>query len=226
MKAPVLLTALILAIQAPVHAEVSKPLATTVEKFSYGVGLQIGQQLKNQGLSGVDSRAIAMAIEDILKGRDLRVSMDEMREAATAYQNELNVAKLAATEKNKAAGEKFLEQNSTREGVVVLDSGVQYRVVESGTGESPTESDTVLVHYRGRLLDGTEFDSSYGRGQPTELGVGQVIPGWQQVLQLMPAGSKWEVWIPASLAYGTQGAGSIGPNETLYFDIELIEIKG
>ena len=226
MKLPVLLTALILVIQVPVHAQDSKPLTTNVEKFSYGVGLQIGQQLKRRGLSSVDTRAIAMAIEDILEGRGLRVSEDDMRVAATAYQNELNAAKLAATEKNKAAGEKFLEQNSTREGVVVLDSGVQYRVVESGTGESPTETDSVLVHYRGRLLDGTEFDSSYGRGQPTELGVGQVIPGWQQVLQLMPAGSKWAVWIPASLAYGTQGAGSIGPNETLYFDIELIEIKG
>ncbi len=226
MRSPVLLIALLLAVQVPVHAQDSKPLTTNVEKFSYGVGLQIAQQLKRQGLSSVDPRAIAMAIEDVLEGRGLRVSMDDLRVATTAYQAELNVAKRAATEKNKAAGAKFLEENSTREGVVVLDSGVQYRVVESGTGESPTQSDTVLVHYRGRLLDGTEFDSSYGRGQPTELGVGQVIPGWQQVLQLMPAGSKWEVWIPASLAYGTQGAGSIGPNETLYFDIELIEIKG
>jgi FKBP-type peptidyl-prolyl cis-trans isomerase FklB len=108
---------------------------------------------------------------------------------------------------------------------VVLDSGLQYRVVEPGTGESPAETDTVVVHYRGRLLDGTEFDSSYGRGEPAEFGVGQVIPGWQQALQLMPVGSKWEVWIPASLAYGTEGTGGIGPNETLHFDIELIEIK-
>ncbi len=226
MRTPVLLIALIVAIQAPVHAQDSKPLTTNVEKFSYGVGLQIAQQLKRQGLSGVDTRAIAMAIEDVLEGRGLRVSMDDMRVASAAYQSELDAMKRAVTEKNKAAGAKFLAENGTREGVVVLDSGVQYRVVESGTGKSPTESDSVLVHYRGRLLDGTEFDSSYGRGQPTALGVGQVIPGWQQVLQLMPAGSKWQVWIPASLAYGTQGSGSIGPNETLYFDIELIEIKG
>jgi len=149
-----------------------------------------------------------------------------MRVAATAYQNELNSEKLAAAEKNKVAGDKFLEGNSAREGIVVLESGLQYRVVESGAGESPTETDTVVVHYRGRLLDGTEFDSSYSRGEPAEFGVGQVIPGWQQALQLMPVGSKWEVWIPASLAYGTEGTGGIGPNETLHFEIELIEIKG
>ena len=226
MKVPVLLTALVLAVQVPVHAEESKPITTNAEKFSYGIGLQIGQQLLKQGLSTVDSRVIAMAIEDVLKGNDLRVSMEEMQVAATAYQNELNAEKLAAADRNIAAGEQFLKENSSREGVIVLDSGLQYRIVTPGTGDSPTATDTVVVHYRGRLLDGSEFDSSYSRGQPAELGVGQVIPGWQQALQLMPVGSKWEVWIPASLAYGSQGAGSIGPNETLHFDIELIEIKG
>ena len=226
MKLPVFLTALMVAVQVPVHAQDSKPLTTNAEKFSYGIGLQIAQQLQKQQLSGVEPRAIAMAIEDVLKGRELRVTMEEMQVAAVAYQNELKAEKLAAGDKNKAAGEKFLEENSAREGVVVLDSGVQYRIIESGNGGSPTETDSVVVHYRGRLLDGSEFDSSYSRGQPAELGVGQVIPGWQQALQLMPVGSKWEVWIPASLAYGAQGAGSIGPNETLHFDIELIEIKG
>lgn len=226
MKLPVFLTALMVAVQVPVHAQDSKPLTTNAEKFSYGIGLQIAQQLQKQQLSGVDPRAIALAIEDVLKGRELRVTMEEMQVAAVAYQNELKAEKLAAGDENKAAGDKFLEENSTREGIVVLDSGVQYRIIESGNGGSPTETDSVVVHYRGRLLDGSEFDSSYSRGQPAELGVGQVIPGWQQALQLMPVGSKWEVWIPASLAYGTQGAGSIGPNETLHFDIELIEIKG
>ena len=226
MKLPVFLTALIMAVQVPAHAQDSKPLTTNAEKFSYGIGLQIAQQLQKQQLSGVDPRAIAMAIEDVLKGRELRVTMEEMQVAAVAYQNELKAEKLAAGDKNKAAGDKFLKENSTREGVVVLDSGVQYRIIDSGNGGSPTETDSVVVHYRGRLLDGSEFDSSYSRGQPAELGVGQVIPGWQQALQLMPVGSKWEVWIPASLAYGAQGAGSIGPNETLHFDIELIEIKG
>ena len=226
MKLPVFLTALMVAVQIPVHAQDSKPLTTNAEKFSYGIGLQIAQQLQKQQLSGVDPRAIVLAIEDVLKGRELRVTMEEMQVAAVAYQNELKTEKLAAGDKNKAAGDKFLEENSTREGVVVLDSGVQYRIIEPGKGGSPTETDSVVVHYRGRLLNGSEFDSSYSRGQPAELGVGQVIPGWQQALQLMPVGSKWEVWIPASLAYGAQGAGSIGPNETLHFDIELIEIKG
>lgn len=225
MKLPVLMTALLLVVQVPVHAQDSKPLKSNAEKFSYGIGLQIGQQLKRQGLAGVDSEAIAMAIEDVLKGNDLRVSMEEMQVAATAYQNELKAEKIAAGEENKVTGEQFLEENSTREGVVVLDSGLQYRIVKPGAGEPPTETDTVKVHYRGRLLDGTEFDSSYSRGQPAELGIGQVIPGWQEALQLMPVGAKWEVWIPAPLAYGVQGAGSIGPNETLHFDIELLEIK-
>ena len=226
MKAPILLTAVVLAVNAPAYAEEPKPLTTNAEKFSYMLGLQIGQQLKRQNLTSVEVRAIALAIQDVLDGRDLRVSLDDMRVAATAYQNELNAEKLAAGEKNKAAGEKFLEENKSRDGVVELDSGLQYRVVEAGAGTPPTETDTVVVHYRGRLLDGTEFDSSYGRGEPTEFGVGQVIPGWQQALQLMSKGAKWEVWIPASLAYGTDGSGSIGPNETLHFDIELIDIKG
>jgi FKBP-type peptidyl-prolyl cis-trans isomerase FklB len=226
MKAPILLTAVVLAVNTAAYAEDSKPLTTNAEKFSYMLGLQIGQQLKRQNLTSVEVRAIALAIQDVLDGRDLRVSLDDMRVAATAYQNELNAERLAAGEKNKAAGEKFLEENKSRDGVVVLDSGLQYRIVESGSGDSPTETDTVVVHYRGRLLDGTEFDSSYGRGEPTEFGVGQVIPGWQQALQLMSKGAKWEVWIPASLAYGADGSGRIGPNETLHFDIELIEIKG
>ena len=226
MKLPVLLTALVLAAPLPVHAEESNPITTNAGKFSYGIGLQIGRRLLKQGLSGVDTRAIALAIEDVLEGNDLRVSKEEMQVAATAYQNELKAERLVAGGRNLAAGEQFLEENRSREGVVVLDSGVQYRIVEPGTGDSPTETDTVVVHYRGRLLNGSEFDSSHGRGQPAEFGVGQVIPGWQQALQLMPLGAKWEVWIPASLAYGSQGSGSIGPNETLHFDIELIEIKG
>jgi len=226
MKSPVSLAAFVLAVAAPVQAQETKALETNVERFSYGVGLQIGTQLKNQGMEDLDAEAIAIAIDDVLNGRDMRVSMEDMRVAATAYQNERKAERMAEGEKAQAAGEKFLEENRGREGVIALDSGLQYRVVESGSGDSPTETDTVLVHYRGRLLDGTEFDSSYGRGQPTELGVGQVIPGWQQALQLMHVGSVWEVWIPSSLAYGEQGAGSIGPNETLHFQIELVEIKG
>ncbi|NIM28791.1 MAG: hypothetical protein GTO67_09770 [Gammaproteobacteria bacterium] len=226
MKAPVLLAALVLAVNAPVHAESTTPLTSNAEKFSYMIGLQIGQQLKSQNLTSIEVRAIALAIQDVLEGRDLRVSIDDMRVAATAYQNELKAERLAAGEQNRAAGEKFLEQNKSREGVVALDSGLQYRVVEAGVGDSPSETDTVVVHYRGRLLNGTEFDSSYGRGQPTEFGVGQVILGWQEALQLMSKGAKWEVWIPAPLAYGADGSGSIGPHETLHFDIELIEIKG
>ncbi len=207
------------------HAQGSKELETNAQKFSYGVGLQIAQQLQRQGLTGVDPDAIALAIGDVLNNREMRLSMDELRTAATAFQNELNAEKLAAAQKNREKGEAFLKENGTKQDVVVLDSGLQYRIIEKGEGESPTETDRVVVHYIGRLLNGEEFDSSYRRGQPIELGVGEVIPGWQQALQLMPVGAKWEVWIPASLAYGEDGAGSIGPNETLHFDIDLIEIK-
>lgn len=225
MKAKIWLVALTLSSPGLVHAQESEPLTSNYQKFSYGVGLQIGQQLKKQRLTDLDVKAIALAIDDVLSGRDLRVSIDEMRSAAIAYQAELQAKNQAAADLNKQAGDKFLERNAAREEVVSLPSGLQYRVISEGDGEKPTETDTVLVHYRGRLLDGTEFDSSYGRGQPTELMVSQVINGWQQALQLMAVGSSWEVWIPAELAYGIQGAGSIGPNETLNFEIELLEIK-
>ena len=226
MKPTTLLTALLLAVQVPVHAQDSTGLETNVQKFSYGVGLQVAQQLQRQGLTDVDAKAIALAIEDVMQGREMRVTLQELRAAATAYQQELEAEKLVAAEKNKATGEAFLKENGARKDVVVLDSGLQYRIIESGDGEPPTATDTVVVHYIGRLLNGEEFDSSYLRGKPQELGVADVIPGWQEALMLMPVGSKWEVWIPASLAYGADGAGTIGPNQTLHFDIELIEIKG
>jgi FKBP-type peptidyl-prolyl cis-trans isomerase FklB len=225
MKVKIWLVAIFVGYQGLVYAQDSESLGTNAQKFSYGVGLQVGQQLKKQGLKDLDAKAIAMAIDDVLNGRDLRIGIDEMRNAAMAYQAEMQAKAQAAANINKEAGDKFLDRNATREEVVSLASGLQYRVITEGTGEKPTETDTVMVHYRGRLLDGTEFDSSYGRGKPTELMVTQVISGWQQALQLMPVGSSWEVWIPGELAYGLQGAGNIGPNETLHFDIKLLGIK-
>ncbi len=132
-----------------------------------------------------------------------------------------------AGEANKKEGEAFLAANKSKEGVVTLPSGLQYKILQQGTGPKPTASDSVVCNYRGTLLNGTEFDSSYKRGQPATLGVGQVIPGWTEALQLMPVGSKWQLFIPSNLAYGARGAGSdIGPNSTLTFEVELLSIQG
>lgn len=202
------------------------PLDTNAKKFGYAVGLQLGDNLKNQGIVKLQVGAVAQGIQDYLDGKDLKVTPEQMQEAVAAYQQELLEERIALAKKNRDAANAFLNENKGREGVVVLDSGVQYKVVADGVGENPTETDTVTVHYRGFLIDGTEFDNSFDRGEPTVLEIGQVIPGWQETLQLMKVGSKWKVWIPSDLAYGLRGAGNkIGPNEMLTFDIELISIK-
>lgn len=219
--------ALVLALMsAATFADEGNKLESNVQKFSYAIGLQLGDNLKNQGILDLDEQALAQGIRDYLDGSDLRLTPDEIQQAVVDYQQEMLETRLALAKKNREAGETFLEKNGKRDGVVVLDSGVQYEVVEKGSGDNPTETDVVMVHYRGYLIDGSEFDSSFGRGEPTELEIAQVIPGWQQTLQLMKVGSKWKVWIPSDLAYGLRGAGNkIGPNETLHFDIELISIK-
>jgi FKBP-type peptidyl-prolyl cis-trans isomerase FklB len=219
--------ALVLAlVSAASFAEESTKLDSNVQKFSYAIGLQLGDNLKNQGILNLDEKALALGIRDYLDGNDLKLAPEEIQQAVAAYQQEMMTGRLALAEKNRDAGETFLEKNGQRDGVVVLESGVQYEVLEKGTGENPTETDIVVVQYRGYLLDGSEFDSSFSRGQPTELEIAQVIPGWQQTLQLMKVGSKWKVWIPSDLAYGLRGAGSkIGPNEMLHFNIELLRIK-
>jgi FKBP-type peptidyl-prolyl cis-trans isomerase FklB len=219
--------ALVLALVSAVSfADETVELETNVQKFSYAIGLQLGDNLKNQGILDLDERAVAQGIRDYLDGNELKLTPEDVQQAVAAYQQDMMKKRLALAEKNREAAESFLEENAKQSDVVVLDSGVQYKVVEKGTGETPTETDIVLVHYRGYLLDGSEFDSSFSRGQPTELEIAQVIPGWQQTLQLMKVGAKWKVWIPADLAYGLRGAGSkIGPNEMLHFDIELLKIK-
>lgn len=217
----------VLIFSASAAAQESAKLETPAQKFSYTVGLQLGDNLMNQGLANLDMDALAQGIQDQLAGRDPRLTSEEMQEAVAAYQQILLEERIALAKKNNDAAKTFLEENGTREGVTVLKSGVQYRIVSPGGGEHPTETDTVLVHYRGYLIDGTEFDSSFSRGEPTELEISKVIVGWQQTLQLMKVGAKWKVWIPPDLAYGLRGAGNkIGPNEMLSFDIELISIKG
>ena len=218
---------LALAAAMPATAADEDPqLESALQRLSYAVGLQIGQSLRQQGLDEIDTAALAAALEDVYADRPPRLTIEQMQAAQAAYQAESAARQGRQAEANLAAGRAFLASNAENEGVVETPDGLQYRILRAGEGATPEAEDRVVVHYRGRLLDGTEFDSSYGRGEPTEFMLGAVIPGWQAALQLMPVESHWEVWIPAGLAYGERGAGgSIGPNQALHFEIELLEIK-
>ncbi len=203
--------------------------STDKEKFSYSLGFQVGtqlnQQLSQQGMD-LDAAAFAQAVEDVLNGIEPRLSMESMDAALRAEQAKMQQARASAGEDNRAAGDAYRAANRDKEGVSETPSGVQYRVITAGEGKQPAATDTVVVHYAGTLVNGEEFDSSYARGQPATFSLNGIIPGWQEVLQLMAEGAKWEVVIPPQLAYGAQGAGdAIGPNETLVFVIELIEVK-
>ncbi len=197
-------------------------LKSDKEKFSYAVGHRIAQSIKGQGYD-VDIKALTQAILDEFGGKPPQLSPTDMQAALVAYHQKRAEA---ISTKNKEAGDSFLAANKKKPGVTVLPSGLQYKVIEAGKGQKPKASDTVVVHYRGTLIGGQEFDSSYGRGEPATFKLAGIIQGWQEALQLMPVGSKWEVYMPPELAYGTRGAGdAIGPNETLIFQIELIDIK-
>ena len=201
-------------------------LESSLERLSYMLGYRIGFSLHGQGMRDIDPAVLAAAIEDALNQRDPRLTAEEMQAAEAEYRAGLASAQAREAEANLAAGQAFLASNAGNEGVVEMPGGLQYRIIRAGDGPKPSADDRVVVHYRGRLLDGTEFDSSYRRGEPAEFMVGGVIRGWQEALQAMPKGSRWEVWIPAALAYGERGAGgAIGPNQTLHFEIELIDIK-
>lgn len=199
-------------------------IKTNEQKYSYAIGFQIGNNLKNENVK-VDVDLIAQAIKDVMGGKDLKVSMEEMQAAVLEIQKQQQEERLAQGKKSKEAGEKFLAENKKKKGIKTLENGIQYKVLTKGKGDKPKPTDTVEVHYKGTLIDGKEFDSSYSRGQPATFGVNQVIKGWQEVLPMMKTGAKWQVYIPADLAYGARGAGAnIGPNETLIFDIELLKI--
>ena len=195
------------------------------EKLSYSMGIFFGQSVSRQDMD-LDIPAFMQAVEDVLKGSDLKLDTKEMQQILSDYQKKEREQLVAQANDNKTKGEKFLEENKSKEGVKQTESGLQYKIIKEGDGKKPTIDDTVVVNYRGTLIDGTEFDSSYSRGEPAELGVNRVIKGWQEALQLMPVGSKWQIAVPSDLAYGQRGAGGkIGPNATLLFDIELIAIK-
>lgn len=213
----------LLFIAGPAHAE--KQPQTDQEKFSYAVGVQVGQNIFHQQIK-IDNESFLQGVSDILNQKEIKVSAEEMRRVVIAYREaELKREEQAATT-NKEAGDKFLAENKKNKDVTELASGLQYKVLKQGTGKKPTLEDTITVNYRGTLIDGTEFDSSYKRGEPVTLQLKNVIKGWQEAVPLMPVGSKWQLFIPPDLAYGAKAAGpEIGPNSTLVFDIELLSIK-
>jgi len=220
---------IVLVVSPPVAADERSPIRTDQQMFSYTLGYQIGGQLAAQIREGgldLDPDAFAQAIADVLSGRPPAMTTAEMEAALEMRQQQEKVRQNDAAENGRPRGEAFQAEYSQRQGVVVTASGLQYRVIETGEGRSPGPADTVVVHYVGRLIDGTEFDSSRDRGTPATFSLGGIIPGWQEALQLMHEGDVWEVVIPSELAYGARGAGtSIGPNETLVFEIELISVK-
>jgi FKBP-type peptidyl-prolyl cis-trans isomerase len=215
---------------AAVEAPAEATLETAEQRLSYGIAFGLGQRMHADAVPmNIDS--FVLGLRDGMAGDEPRMTQDEMAAEVQAYQEkaqtEQQAVQAVAAEANIAAGAEYLANNATQEGVVVTESGLQYQVVEAGEGAIPGPEDTVEVHYRGTLIDGTEFDSSYSRGQTVSFGVGQVIAGWTEALQLMPVGSTWKLTIPADLAYGAGGAGgAIGPNSTLLFDVELIAIAG
>jgi FKBP-type peptidyl-prolyl cis-trans isomerase FklB len=204
-------------------------LKTEKDKLSYAMGMDLGGQLKTHSVN-IDPAVFAQGLKDALSGGKTLLTDEEAKKIISSLQMTMvqkNIAEAkVVSEKNKAEGAKFLAANKSKEGVVTLPSGLQYKIITAGTGPKPTIEQTVVCHYRGTLIDGTEFDSSHKRGQPATFPVKGVIKGWTEVLQLMPAGSKWQVFIPPDLAYGDRGAGpTIGPGATLVFEIELLEIK-
>ncbi len=214
----------------PVFAQDAVSLDSDDKKFSYAIGSLIGAQLiqQFQNQDGIDVDILVAGLSTIVAGKPPLLSPEEVEEIMQRRQ-QAQLAEAEAAAKTKIAqGLAYLETNQARDGVTVTESGLQYAVVNSGddNGASPNASDTVVVHYQGTLVDGTVFDSSYARGEPVTFALGSIIPGWQEVLQLMKPGDKWAVVLPSELAYGERGAGqSIGPNETLLFDIELLEVK-
>jgi FKBP-type peptidyl-prolyl cis-trans isomerase len=219
-----MLIAAVLAASAAMAAE----LETDAQKLGYIIGMDIGGSLKQQGAE-IDLDSLFDAIRATYKGEALALTPEQAatikEEFIAKRRAEAEADRQAAAASNAAEGDKFLLENRVKEGVVVTDSGLQYKVIEMGDGAKPSASDKVTVNYRGTLLNGEEFDSSYARNQPVSFQLDQVIPGWTEGLQLMPVGSKFMFYIPPNLAYGPAGGGPIGPNATLIFEVELLGIE-
>ncbi|PCJ30929.1 MAG: hypothetical protein COA90_07800 [Gammaproteobacteria bacterium] len=212
---------------APVMADThAAKLDTEKQKLSYIFGINAGQNIMAEGVE-LDFDSFMAGVEDMFKGRAPQLDQETAGKVIGAFQQEKAQQLAAEMNKKQKISQDFMENNAKQEGVVTTESGLQYKILTAGDGATPTADDQVLAHYKGTLLDGTVFDSSYDRGEPAAFGVTGVIQGWQETLQLMKEGGKWEIVVPANLAYGPRGAGQgspIGPNETLIFEIELIAI--
>ena len=198
---------------------------TEKEIFSYAVGYQIGQGFKRDGLE-IDTKTMSSAIEDVMSGKAPSLTENEMRSAMENAQKKLIAKRQEMAAQAKADGEKFLAENSKKEGVITRESGLQYKIISTGKGKQAKADGSITAHYEGKLINGDVFDSSYRRGEPATFNINQVIPGWKEVIPLMHEGDKWQVYIPSGLAYGERGHPPvIGPNEALIFDIELVKVN-
>lgn len=228
IKLNTLLFCVLVAFVGQAHSEEKLELTSDKDNLSYGIGVSVGRNLRKQN-TDVDMNILVKGIETGLAAEKLLYSEKDLRQIMNKYQSEVRQAamlsKRLAREDNAKRGKEFLAENRSKAGVVELPSGVQYKILKRGNGPKPTESDIVKVLYRGTLLDGTEFDST-DADHPVDLKASALIAGWKEALSLMPVGSKWQIFVPATLAYGERGVGSdIGPNETLVFEVELLGIK-
>ncbi|WP_286235524.1 FKBP-type peptidyl-prolyl cis-trans isomerase [Thalassotalea sediminis] len=202
-----------------------KLFETIEQRVSYGVGRQLGDQLRNNPFKDFDVTAVQAGLADAMAAAESQVSEADLNEAFSVVSKKLQEQEQELAKEKAAEGEAYLAENAKREGIVVLDSGLQYEVITEGNGDKPTAQSTVRTHYHGTFINGDVFDSSYDRGQPAEFPVGGVIQGWTEALQIMPVGSKWRLYVPYNLAYGERGSqGAIPPYATLVFDIELLDI--
>jgi FKBP-type peptidyl-prolyl cis-trans isomerase FklB len=204
---------------------VAHKFSTVESQASYGIGLQMGEQLRANPFAGLDIEAVQIGLADAFNGQEAQVDNDTLGKAFNEIHKIMQAAKSEQFKAVIAQGEEYLAANAKRDEVTVTESGLQYEILTAGTGDLPSAASTVRTHYHGTLLDGSVFDSSYNRGEPAEFPVNGVIKGWTEALQMMPVGSKWRLHVPADLAYGEQGAGgAIGPHSTLVFDVELLDI--
>ena len=196
--------------------------ANELEKVSYSIGINVATSIKSEGLDSINSFYISKGFQDVFENKDLAINIEESNKIIGEYFNKKQDAK---NQRLAIDSKIFLEENKQKDGVMTTESGLQYLILSEGRGNNPTLNDNVTVHYHGTLIDGTIFDSSVDRKQPATFPLNGVIPGWQEALQMMSVGSKWKIFIPSELAYGESGAGAIGPNSTLIFEVELLTIN-